>query len=150
MVADAVFDPPAGSVIRPDSPPARLAAQGAGRDGDPALAARDPGLHRPERHGNDATRSGGPFGLSDGAQRGVRGGSAPWPSVTPCSPGRRELNLPNNVLPIVPVADPASVRVPPAPLDWTDNALGFQTVTIVDTNNRSIFGSLIIDVLRKS
>jgi hypothetical protein len=33
---------------------------------------------------------------------------------------------------------------------YTSNALGFQTLTIVDTTNSSISGSAIIDVLPKS
>ena len=63
----------------------------------------------------------------------------------------RELTSPSKLPAIGPVARPAPGPVlRPAPPDWTDNALDFQTLTIVGTSNNPAWGSDIVDVLTKN
>ena len=62
----------------------------------------------------------------------------------------REQTSPSNLRAIGPVAGSAPGQVQPlAPPDWTENALDFQALTIVDTGNNPIPGSDLVDVLAR-
>ena len=152
VVADGVFDPPAGAVMRPDPvPPARLPLEARGATAMLPSPRAVPAFMAPD-HAGTVRREAVVDSVFLVALNGGFEAAAPLaPSDSLFARPARELTSPSKLLAIGPVAGSAPGRAAaPVPLDRTGTALDFQTLTIVDTSNSAILGAALVDVLAKT
>jgi hypothetical protein len=152
VVADGVFDPPAGAVMRPDPvPPARLPLEARGATAMLSSPRAVPAFMAPD-HAGTVRREAAVDSVFLVALNGGFEAAAPLaPSDSLFARPARELTSPSKLLAIGPVAGSAPGRAAaPVPLDRTGTALDFQTLTIVDTSNSAILGAALVDVLAKT